>query len=142
MPLVYRKTTKGQREIETRADRLLPRLRTALILADGRRGMEELRKLVPGDPDDIYAYYDDPRPFYDKRDRMIAHVEQRMKAIARLDLKPDFLRCGGWLAPKRARLSSTQFRTRSIAGGIRLSPFLDSVHIRRVKVGFVTLNSK
>ena len=58
-----------------------------------------------GNPDDIYAYYDDPRPFYDKRDRMIAHVEQRMKAIARLSLKPDFLRCGWsgtlvWQTPK------------------------------------------
>ena len=58
-----------------------------------------------GNPDDIYAYYDNPRPFYEKRDRMIDRVEQRMKAIARLDLKPDFLRCGGsgtlvWQTPK------------------------------------------
>ena len=52
MATVYRKTAKGQQEIETRANRLLPRMRTALILVDGRRDDDELRKLVPGDPDD------------------------------------------------------------------------------------------
>ena len=28
-----------------------------------------------GGPDDIYAYYDDPQAFYEKRDRMIERVE-------------------------------------------------------------------
>ena len=50
MGTIYRKTDKGQIEIETRALRLAPRLRTALILIDGRRTDNELRPLVPGDP--------------------------------------------------------------------------------------------
>ena len=49
MGTIYRKTDKGQIEIETRALRLVPRLRTTLILIDGRRTDNELRPLVPGD---------------------------------------------------------------------------------------------
>lgn len=50
MATIYRKTEKGQAEIETRLFRLMPRLRTALILVDGRRSDTELAKLIPGDP--------------------------------------------------------------------------------------------
>ncbi len=50
MATIYRKTEKGQTEIETRQFRLLPRMRTALILVDGHRNDAELAKLVPGDP--------------------------------------------------------------------------------------------
>lgn len=50
MATIYRKTEKGQTEIETRLFRLLPRLRTALILVDGHRNDAELAKLIPGDP--------------------------------------------------------------------------------------------
>jgi hypothetical protein len=46
MTTVYRKSAKGQQEIETRANRLGPRLRTALILVDGRRSDAELRALI------------------------------------------------------------------------------------------------
>jgi hypothetical protein len=46
---IYRKTAKGQAEIETRAHRLPPRLRGALIMVDGQRSVEDLAKLVPGD---------------------------------------------------------------------------------------------
>lgn len=49
MATVYRKTDKGRREIETRADRLLPRLRSVLIVIDGRRDERQLRPLVAGD---------------------------------------------------------------------------------------------
>ena len=49
MGTIYRKTEKGQVEIETRALRLAPRLRTTLILIDGRRTDNDLRPLVPGD---------------------------------------------------------------------------------------------
>lgn len=42
----YRKTDKGHDEIATRAFRLAPRLRTPLIMVDGRRSEEELRKLI------------------------------------------------------------------------------------------------
>lgn len=51
MATVYRKTAKGQAEIETRVHRLPPRLRTALILVDGRRDEDDLRKLIPGEPE-------------------------------------------------------------------------------------------
>jgi len=46
MSSVYRKTEKGQLEIETRANRLVPRLRTALIMVDGKRSDEDLHKLI------------------------------------------------------------------------------------------------
>ncbi len=46
MTTVYRKSAKGQQEIETRANKLGPRLRTALILVDGRRSDADLRALI------------------------------------------------------------------------------------------------
>lgn len=52
MSIVYRKSARGQAEIETRAHRLPPRLRGALILIDGRRGDDELLRLIPGDAAD------------------------------------------------------------------------------------------
>jgi len=51
MTTVYRKSAKGQHEIETRANRLAPRLRTALIVVDGRRSDVDLRTLIQIDPD-------------------------------------------------------------------------------------------
>jgi hypothetical protein len=51
MTTVYRKSAKGQHEIETRANRLGPRLRTALILIDGRRSDVDLRALIQAEPD-------------------------------------------------------------------------------------------
>ena len=50
MSVIYRKTAKGQTEIETRVNRLLPRLRQALILVDGRKTDAELAKLVLAEP--------------------------------------------------------------------------------------------
>lgn len=55
MASVYRKTAKGQTEIETRANRLVPRLRTALILVDGKRTDDELRKMIASEPDEVLA---------------------------------------------------------------------------------------
>lgn len=49
MSTIYRKTAKGHAEIETRALRLPPRLRGALIVVDGQRTVEDLAKLIPGD---------------------------------------------------------------------------------------------
>jgi hypothetical protein len=51
MATIFRKTDKGQAEIETRQYRLPPRLRTPLIMVDGRRTDGELRKVI-GDPAD------------------------------------------------------------------------------------------
>ncbi len=51
MRTVYRKTAKGQAEIDTRAHRLLPRLRQALILVDGRKTDAELAKLILTEPE-------------------------------------------------------------------------------------------
>lgn len=47
MPKRYRKTAKGQAEIETRAHRLSPRLRALLIMVDGKRDLAALSALVP-----------------------------------------------------------------------------------------------
>jgi hypothetical protein len=55
MASVYRKTAKGLSEIETRANRLAPRLRTSLILVDGRRTDDELRTLILAEPDAVLA---------------------------------------------------------------------------------------
>lgn len=46
MATTYCKTAKGVTEIETRAFRLTPRLRSTLILLDGKRTLDELRTLV------------------------------------------------------------------------------------------------
>ncbi len=55
MASVYKKTAKGQSEIETRANRLAPRLRSALILVDGKRTDDELRSMVLSEPDQVLA---------------------------------------------------------------------------------------
>lgn len=47
MPTLFRKTAKGQAEIETRQHRLAPRLRGLLILVDGKRDLAGLTALVP-----------------------------------------------------------------------------------------------
>ncbi len=52
MATIYRKTAKGHSEIETRAQRLPPRLRSALILIDGRRSDEDMRKLILQQPEE------------------------------------------------------------------------------------------
>ncbi|HEY6513929.1 MAG TPA: hypothetical protein VI032_18265 [Burkholderiaceae bacterium] len=46
MTTIYRKTDKGTTEIATRVNRLVPRLRTALILVDGTRNEAELGTLI------------------------------------------------------------------------------------------------
>jgi hypothetical protein len=46
MGTVYRKTIKGSSEIDTRAHRLAPRMRSALILVDGRRPDDDLRRMI------------------------------------------------------------------------------------------------
>jgi hypothetical protein len=46
MGTIYRKTAEGQQEIDSRGRQLGPRLRTALIMVDGRRSDEDLRKLI------------------------------------------------------------------------------------------------
>lgn len=56
MVSVYRKTAKGQSEIETRAHRLTPRQRSALILVDGKRSSEDLSKLVLQEPVQILGH--------------------------------------------------------------------------------------
>jgi len=47
MSTLFRKTAKGQTEIETRVHRLTPRLRGLLILVDGKRDLAGLAALVP-----------------------------------------------------------------------------------------------
>ncbi|MBL8287353.1 MAG: hypothetical protein JNL85_05150 [Rubrivivax sp.] len=47
MPSIYRKTAKGLAEIETRVYRLAPRLRSVLIMIDGKRSDDDLAQIVP-----------------------------------------------------------------------------------------------
>lgn len=46
MAIIFRKTAKGVDEIQTRAHRLAPRSRNALILVDGQRSDEDLGRLI------------------------------------------------------------------------------------------------
>jgi len=46
MAIIYRKTAKGVAEIETRAHRLTPRMRSALILVDGKRSDAKLAAMI------------------------------------------------------------------------------------------------
>ena len=46
MTRIFRKTDKGVDEIATRANHLVPRLRTALILVDGTRNETDLGQLI------------------------------------------------------------------------------------------------
>jgi hypothetical protein len=46
METVYRKTERGILEMTTREQRLAPRLRSALILIDGKRLLRELQALL------------------------------------------------------------------------------------------------
>lgn len=55
MATIYRKTAKGQSEIETRALKLAPRFRSLLILVDGRRSDRELTALMPQAGDEALA---------------------------------------------------------------------------------------
>lgn len=59
MPTVYRKTAKGQAEIATRTHHLPPRLRQALILVDGRRSDEELKRMLPQGEEALRRLSDD-----------------------------------------------------------------------------------
>lgn len=55
MRTIYRKTAKGIAEIETRALRLAPRLRSALILVDGKRTSDDLSNLILNEPEATLA---------------------------------------------------------------------------------------
>lgn len=58
MPTIYAKTADGQNEIETRARRISPRLRSALILVDGKRTDEELARLIQQSEETLQALLD------------------------------------------------------------------------------------
>jgi hypothetical protein len=55
MATTYRKSSKGVAEIETRAHRLPPRLRSALIVIDGRRSADDVLRLIPQQGDEALA---------------------------------------------------------------------------------------
>ena len=59
MATIYRKTAKGHSEIETRAQRLSPRLRSALILVDGRRSDDDMHKLIASQPEETMRLLSD-----------------------------------------------------------------------------------
>lgn len=52
MPTIYRKTAKGHAEMATRAHRLAPRLRQMLIVVDGQRSDDDLRRMIAQQADE------------------------------------------------------------------------------------------
>jgi hypothetical protein len=58
MPIIYAKTADGQNEIETRTRRVAPRLRSALILVDGKRSDDELGRLIQQPDETLQALLD------------------------------------------------------------------------------------
>lgn len=55
MPTIFRKTAKGWSEIGTREHRLAPRMRSALIMVDGKRSDADLRPLILQQADETLA---------------------------------------------------------------------------------------
>lgn len=55
MSIIYAKTPLGLHEIATRERRLSPRLRSALILVDGKRDEEELARLIQNADETLQA---------------------------------------------------------------------------------------
>jgi len=53
MSTIYRKTEQGHDEIAKRTRRLVPRLRQALIVIDGKRNEDELNKLIAAPVDEV-----------------------------------------------------------------------------------------
>lgn len=59
-------------------------------------------------PEQVYAFHDDPKPFFERAERVMANVETAIKKIAALEVKPDFLFCGSsgsliWQTPQTFR---------------------------------------
>ena len=55
MGTVYRKTEKGLAEVSTRRNRLPLKLRSALIMVDGKRSDDELADMMPGETLELLA---------------------------------------------------------------------------------------
>ena len=58
MSTIYRKTDKGRAEIATRAHRLPPSLRTALIMVDGVRDDADLARLIQASDEVLQALHE------------------------------------------------------------------------------------
>ncbi len=56
MGTLYRKTEKGLTEMATRANRLSPKLRAALIMVDGKRTDAELSNIILGEPEETLRW--------------------------------------------------------------------------------------
>ena len=61
--------------------------------------------LILTSPEDVYSYYDDPRPWRERTQEAVRRVEARMAKIAKMEPRPDFLLCGGsgtlvWQSPR------------------------------------------
>ncbi len=44
--------------------------------------------------EDIYAYYDDPEPFYEKRERLLKKYKKRFELLMSLPVRPDYITTG------------------------------------------------
>ena len=52
------------------------------------------RSCLIGSEQEIYDYYDDPAPFYERRDKILEHSEKKFKKLISLPQPPDFI-CTG-----------------------------------------------
>lgn len=59
MPIIYRKTARGLAEVETRVYKLSPRLRSVLIMIDGKRSDTEILQLIPNAADALASLVQD-----------------------------------------------------------------------------------
>jgi uroporphyrinogen decarboxylase len=64
--------------------------------------------LILEDTDDVYEFSDHPETIFAKREMMIARAEERLRRIAAMEEKPDFLFCGAsgsliWQSPNMFR---------------------------------------
>ncbi len=80
MPFIFRKTAKGSAEIDTRAHRLPPRIRSTLVLVDGRRDVDELKSLITQQADESLRFLSEHG--------FIESVGQAMRAAARIAPTP------------------------------------------------------
>jgi hypothetical protein len=84
MTTIYRKTTKGQAEIETRAHRLAPRLRSLLVMVDGKRSDADFAQMLPQAAEALAALAQDG--FIAEQARVDAPVQAPATAVPARDV--------------------------------------------------------
>jgi hypothetical protein len=105
MSKLYRKTEKGLVEMTTRAHRLTPKLRAALILVDGKRTDEELMAMIMSEPEETLRWLSESGFIEPAANASRWNLsEQSPQAASRLDgtsLQEPITQAGHTAAPSR-----------------------------------------